>query len=221
MTQKDTTTVTDVGNYTQGVNSVYFNDKFVFIASSDLPGYQFGGFSTDGSVGPGLKGRNSVHVLNRYDFREDAIRGDKIGTDGIGIFVDGVPGWSPDSKEKLYQGSIHNITVTKEGRDYLNPTILVNEVQGLVTPTIVNGRITDIISTDDRSYVGNPPIRVSSGENASLSLAFDTYGRVTGVTIDNGGRYYNDIPTLLWLIVLAEEEVPDVLSGVWWCHQSG
>ena len=196
-TQADTTNVTFVGNFTQGISGVYFDDKNIFISSTNLPGYAFGGFSTDGSVGPALDGENALHILPRYDYIELPVATDKMGTGKIAIMIDGVPAFSPISDDKVYQGAIHKITVNNQGRDYITPTVLVNETSGLVSTTLTNGKITEIVSTTDSSFTGNPTIRVTSGENGGVSLTFDAYGRVTGASITNAGRYYLDTPSLV------------------------
>ena len=40
-----------IGNYTWGVNGVYFNDDYVFVSSSNLPDYPVGPFSKNDPSG--------------------------------------------------------------------------------------------------------------------------------------------------------------------------
>ena len=131
-----------------------------------------------------MDGENALHIIPRYDYIELPVQGDKMGTGEIAIMVDGVPAYSPISDNKIFQGAIHKITVDKIGRDYVNPTVLVNEVEGLVSTTIVNGSITEIVATTTQNFNGNPTIRVTSGENGVIALTFDPYGRVIGVQVN-------------------------------------
>ena len=49
-----------VGNYTHGPSGVYFDDRNIYVASSNLPEYMIGTFSTDDSVGPDLEGISDI-----------------------------------------------------------------------------------------------------------------------------------------------------------------
>ena len=187
-----------IGNYTWGVNGVYFNHKNVFVSSSNLPEYPVGLFSSNDSVGPGLQGEFAIHIIPR---RESIQPNDEIkhkGTGGIGIFVDGVPAYSNVSEEKLVQGKVIDFPIYDQGEKYVTPTVLINDEAGLAEVTVDPnlGHILSVTPTTDTPYQGEPAVRVTSGENAEVLLQFDVYGRVTSARITNSGQYYYDVPRL-------------------------
>ncbi len=187
-----------IGNYTWGVNGVYFDHEYVFISSSNLPEYPVGLFSSNDTTGEFLQGEFDIHVIPR---RESIQPNDEIkykGTGGIGVFVDGVPAYSNVSLDKLVQGKVIDFPIYDQGEKYVTPTILINDVEGLAEATVDTnlGHILSVTSTSETPYTGQPSIRVTSGENAQVLLQFDVYGRVTSAQITNSGQYYYDVPRL-------------------------
>ena len=188
-----------IGNYTWGVNGVYFNDSYVFVSTSNLPDYAVGPFSTNGSVGDGLHGEFAVHIVPRRESIQPNTEIESKGTGGIGIFVDGVPAYSNISPDTLIQGKIVDFSIFKEGENYVTPTVLVNDVPGLAEIEVDSnlGHILSVTTTSDQTYQGTPPVIITSGRNATVLLEFDVYGRVTQANVVNDGEYYYDVPRLV------------------------
>ena len=189
----------DVTNITAGVNSVYFNSEFCLAGTSGFPYYTIGQFSSDNSVGPNLTSNPITYAIPS----QNNLKGiDTIvkGTNQIGVFVDGVPAYSDDSPRRVVQGDIADFTVLVEGRGYVNPTVILNPSRSTAQPVVVDGRVVriDITGTASPSnyYESDPEVRITSGEGATFELAFDLYGRITAVTVVNGGNYYKDVPVL-------------------------
>lgn len=185
-----------VGNIAAGVSGVYYDNDYVFVTSSTLPYYSIGTFSTDNSVGPDLTGKNSVFVIPR---RHKITSSDEFiskGSGVIGVFADGVPAISNEG-DRLYRGAITKFNIQSQGGNYVNPTVLVNNSPEVgVIATVSGGLISSISGEGTGSYNSIPDVRITSGENAEISLTFDKYGRVMTATIVNGGQYYNDAPII-------------------------
>ena len=187
-----------IGNYTWGVSGVYFNDEYVFVSSSNLPDYEIGLFSNNDTVGPGLRGEFAVHIIPRKESIQENDELDHKGTGGIGVFVDGVPAYSNISTDRLERGKIIDFTVIKEGKGYINPTIIMTPDLSTAEAQVddLTGKIKSVTSTSDASYEGRPDVRVTSGEGAEISLSFDRYGRVISASVLNAGQYYKDLPAI-------------------------
>lgn len=184
-----------VGNITAGVSGVYYDDDYVFVTSTTLPYYSIGTFSTDNSVGPNLTAKNAVFVIPRQHKIRPNNEFTTKGPGTIGVFADGVPAISNEGG-RLYRGDITKFNITNQGSNYVNPTILINENVSGVTSTISGGMISSVNKIGILFYTSIPSIRVTSGENAEISMTFDKYGRVMTATIVNGGIYYNDAPVI-------------------------
>jgi hypothetical protein len=188
-----------IGNYTWGVDGVYFNHDYVFVSSSNLPNYPVGLFSNNNSVGPGLQGEFAIHIIPR---RESIQPNDEIkhkGIGGIGVFVDGVPAYSNVSEERLVQGRILDFNIHNEGEGYITPTVLINDESGLAEVEVDTnlGHILSVTSTSNKSYQGEPSVKITSGRKAEILLQHDVYGRVISASVTNRGEYYYDVPKLV------------------------
>ncbi len=215
-----------VGNYTYGISGIYFDDKFVFASSSNLPMDTIGPFSTediellgterfeeifsdsdvlnlvvdgkrsDLTVGPELQGKNQLHVIPR---RESILPNDQIltkGTDAIGLFVDGVPAYSCNDPHKVYQGKVTTFTIHNGGVEYVNPTLVINDEKVDEVITLDEGTVVGITNDTDTSFTEKPEVRISSGEYADVLFGYDRYGRITHADLLGGGRFYNDLPII-------------------------
>ena len=145
-------------------------------------------------------------IINSLPSREYTFS-DK-GTDVIGIATDGVRYFSNNSDEIISQGRIASFKVIDKGFGYKNPTVVVyddftgtekvNDGVAVVDP--IEGLILKVDATPadplSSNYLGVPPARISSGEDAVLTPELDRYGRIISVTIDNPGKYYNDQPSI-------------------------
>ncbi len=186
-----------ISNYTAGPSGVYMTKNAVAVATSSLPYYDIGPFSTDNSLGPNLTGHNDRFVIpRRHAMRENTIHKVK-GTGIIGVFVDGCPAYSNESTRKLYHGAITNFVFTNNGANYKNPTVLINgTTNSSFSPVVTNGRVSGINGAGSGFFTSIPAITITSGQGAVFALTFDRYGRITGATVTSGGLYYKDTPTL-------------------------
>ena len=191
-------TIPFIGNYTTGINSIYFDAEYVFISSNGYPYYQIGPFSEsyqrDNTVGPDLVLQPKFFSIPRL-LRENPVQADK-GSAEIGVAVDGVPFFSEKSPLRVTQGFIKDFVILERGSGYQNPTVVLDPPLSVANAVVTNGQITAINYINQGNYDGDPSVRITSGENASFELTFDLYGRVVGATIVDRGRFYTDIPSL-------------------------
>ena len=203
-----------IENVTRGVDSLYFDDGYVFVSSNGFPDYSIGTFNTStgipqqNKVGPELKTDLHIHVIPRRDIIklniiDETEQGrkyvfDEKGTDLIGVFVDGVRAFSNVSPNRLTQGKIVKFKVLKGGFGYVNPTVVITPQNSTASATLdqEQGRVTEVLPTSLGDYLDQPTARISSGEGAVFSPNFDNYGRIVDVDVVNGGRYYKDVPSI-------------------------
>ena len=186
--------ITFIQNYTAGVSGVYFDANYVFAGSSGFPYYPIGPFSDNDTIGSNLKANDTIYVIPR-ELRPNTSILSK-GTDEIGVAVDGVPIYSEVSSLDIIQGEIKTFEVLNRGRGYQNPTVVIDPPLSAASANVVNGQVVSIIQDTTSDYAATPSVRITSGEGASFNLTFDNYGRITNVTIDSQGEYYNDVPSL-------------------------
>ena len=198
---------------TAGVSGVYFDEGFVFVTSTNFPYHKVGEFSVDYSVGPQMQAVNAVHVIpRREEIKPNFV---KVNEDGekeyffhdkgyreIGVFKNGVPAFSNVSNSRLIQGIITEYQIIGEGQNYKNPTLLVNDEPVEETITLDEfgiGRVLSITATNQTNYENVPPlptVEVTGGKDAVIKLEFDRFGRCINAIIEDGGKYYNDVPSL-------------------------
>jgi hypothetical protein len=194
-----------IGNFTAGVSGQFFDDKYAFIASSNLPYETLGPFSQNNvsgvsDIGESLEGDNSIHIIPRMDSIYNPNPFQDKGTEAIGVFADGVSAWSNVSNVKITQGKLAQVVVTKVGSNYITPTLLIDDVEVPDTTFSIGptGDITAITTSTTSTYTGDKTdvTRITSGEDANIQLTFDNYGRIINAMILSGGQYYYDVPTL-------------------------
>lgn len=184
------------GQFTDGIDSIYFNEERVLVSTSSFPAYQVGPFSTDDSVGPAMTGVNGIYQIPQNKKENTENFGKENGP--IGVAVDGVPIYSNESPDFLVSGSITRIKVVSGGGGYVNPTIIVDGSTTAATANLTgSGAIASVTVTSSDDYYSVPSCRVTSGEGEDFNLTFDNYGRLTGITLLSGGLYYNDQPALV------------------------
>ena len=198
----NTEQVAYVGDRTHGPDGVFYDDDYGFISSSGFPSYPIGPFNTTNApvsefVGPLLTPDHYTGVVPRRKNLMDNPYVSK-GSDLIGTFVDGVRAYSQMSPERLVQGRIARIDVDDRGEGYINPTVVItpnfSQAEAIVAEN--TGAIESIQVTSDGNFTSTPRVRISSGEDARIIPSFDRYGRITSVRIQDGGRFYNDVPTV-------------------------
>ena len=189
-----------IGNFTAGVSGVFFDEKHVFVTSSNLPYSTLGPFSDNDTAGTKLEGDNAIHVIPRRDEIEE---GQFVkGTGAIGVFADGVTAISNVSPERVTQGIVASVVVTDVGARYAvgGATLLIDDTE--VTDTTFTygetGDILSIVTTSTQEWVGDKKAttRVTSGEGAVIALTFDKFGRIITATVTNPGLYYLSTPSV-------------------------
>ena len=190
---------------THGVDSIYFNDDYVFVSSSGFPSYTMGTFNRNNcpiecKIGTSMTDDSVFAVIPRRHLIQDNINAITYkGTDTIGIFVDGVRAFSNVSPQRLVQGTIGSYKIIKKGSGYKNPTVLVDGQPNVAKAVVseVDGSILEIKRVSSPNYTINPPVKIVSGQGAAATGKFDKFGRIIEVNIDSIGSYYKDEPTVV------------------------
>ena len=185
-----------IGNLTYGVSGVYFDKKHAYVASSNLPDYPIGPFSTDGSIGPDLKPINAIHVIPRRDEIQPNVDVYDKGTGTIGVMADGVPAFSNSTPTTYVHGKIARFDVIAQGDNYINPTVIITPNDSAAQAVVDKGRIVAVNLSTTGLHTEHPDVRISSGEDAVLQPILDPYGRLIEVRVIDGGRFYIDAPFL-------------------------
>jgi len=210
-----------LGNTTHGISSIYFDDDYAYVASSNLPynpirsfmrntdRYGLGG-EGDGNadiinietpdkgqnVGKHMRRFRGLHAFPRRDtIKENEQIMDK-GTGPIGLFVDGVPAYSNNSPYTLKQGSVNSIDVIEQGEQYITPTLVINNKKLEAKFKIRQGHIISVKPKEDVNYKNDVDARISTGEGEQLKFKYDKFGRIRDVEIVDGGKWYHDTPVL-------------------------
>ena len=131
---------------------MYFDDRNIYVASSNLPEYMIGTFSTDDSVGPDLEGISDIHAIPRRTSVQPNDQFKDKGYNKIGVFVDGVPAYSNVSADKVKQGCIGTFVIINPGINYVNPTVLANGIKLDCTIEIDKGKIQSIGTESDTDF---------------------------------------------------------------------
>lgn len=200
VTMTNTTDVTDVSDVSVGISAIYYNDDNVIVESSGLPDYDIGPFSTDGSVGPDLKGNaSSTHIIPRRSDTFKSYDGTRTstGTGRQGIYVDGTPIAALRTGEKVISGKVTSVDVIAGGRDYGTATAVFEPEGAVGTVTVTSGVVTGVEITTNANYTEIPTVRISEGEGALFDLTIDQWGRLTNVEIVSGGQYFFDVPRIV------------------------
>ena len=198
--------MSDIRNRTAGVSGVYFDNDFVFVTSTNLAYHQIGTFSTDDTVGVPFQVPDALHTIPRFESIQTNVKsideeGNKEyffhdkGYREIGVFANGVPAFSNVSNSRIIQ-AVSRVSNHQWGRDYINPTLLVNDApvdEEIIDPT-GNGTVIGITTTPQQieNVPPLPTVEITGGKGAEIEATFDRFGRCTEVTIVNGGQYYND-----------------------------
>ena len=183
-------------NYSDGIDSIYFNEDRVLISTSSFPAYTIGTFSSDDSVGPDMTGINGLYQIPRKQKENTQNFGKGSGT--IGVAVDGVPIYSNQSPDFVTSGAITKINVIEKGGSYVNPTVVFSSGNAVAEAVVAsNGKVTGVNVITNDGYYTQPTARISSGEGESFNITFDNYGRLTSIALTSGGQYFNDVPSIV------------------------
>ena len=187
--------------YTANIQNTFFNDDYVYVASTGLPNYPIGPFGASALV-PG-----NQRKLNRFPLNVQTISTKtEVSPGPIGTFVNGVSVWSYKSTEKKTYGSITAINLTNPGEDYdadsppiMTITTKTGETGSGARATVtVDGSITEIDITDGGSgYTGIPLVSIVGGNGqGAAATAIVSQGRVTQIIVTSPGTGYTSRPVI-------------------------
>ena len=197
----DTNIFNQIKSYTTNIQNTFFNDNYVYIASTGLPNYEIGPFGASALV-PG-----NQRKLNRFPLTVQTISTKTTANPGpIGTFVNGVSVWSYKSTEKMTYGPLTGISVTKSGSDYdadSPPIMTIETVQGQTgsgakAKVVVDGALTGIeVITQGTGYTKVPLVSIVGGGGVgAAATAIVTQGRVSQVLVTNPGTGYTSRPVI-------------------------
>lgn len=186
----------DVRDITAGIDSVYFDENLVYVSNTGLPYTTIGTWSTNGIVGPDLLPQSKISVFPKRRSIRDNDEGSIKKTGLIGLTKNGTNLVSNTSNETIVHGTITKFNILNSGSGYVNPTVVIDPDNTSAAAVIIDGKVFQVNPTSDDVYFSIPTARISSGEDAVISLTYDQFGRVIGANVVDGGRYYIDKPIL-------------------------
>ena len=187
-----------ISPYTTNIQNSFFNEEYVYVASTGIPNYEIGPFPGSALL-PG-----NQRKLNRFPLVSNTISTKNAIVPGpIGTWVNGVSMWSYKSDTKKTFGSVTSINITNNGSDYdaaspPNITISNGGGTGAAAEVTVNGSITEIVVDDGGSgYTSSPLVSiVGGGGSGAAATAIVTKGVVSRILMNNGGTGYTSQPSI-------------------------
>ncbi|AMO42876.1 virion structural protein [Cyanophage S-RIM50] len=185
--------------YTTNIQNSFFNDNFVYVASTGIPNYNVGPF-----LGSALLPGNQ-RKLNRFPQSPVTISTKNIINPGpIGTWINGVSIWSYKSTNTKTFGPIVDVSIVNAGSDYdaaSPPNITISSTaggSGATAEVVVNGSVTDIqVEEGGSGYTSSPLVSIVGGGGSGASAtAIITKGSVSNILITNGGTGYTSQPTI-------------------------
>ena len=187
-----------IGPYTTNVQNSFFNDNYVYVASTGIPNYEVGPFPGSALL-PG-----NQRKLNRFPLTPVTISTKNLINPGpIGTWVNGVSIWSYKSTESKTFGAVTSIGITNAGSAYdaaspPNITISNGGGTGATASVVVDGSVSEISVTNGGSgYTSSPLVSIVGGGGAgAAATAIITKGVVSRILINSGGSGYTSQPAI-------------------------
>ena len=187
-----------ISPYTTNVQNSFFNEKYVYVASTGIPNYSIGPF-----LGSALLPGNQ-RKLNRFELNPTTISTKTLVKPGpIGTWVNGVSIWSYKSPLSETFGAITSISIDSPGEKYdaaSPPAISISGGggTGATASVVVNGSISSIEVQDGGSgYTTSPLVSIVGGNGSGASAtAIITKGVVSRILINDGGTGYTSQPEI-------------------------
>ena len=184
--------------YTTNIQNSFFNDSFVYVASTGIPNYNVGPFPGSALL-PG-----NQRKLNRFPQIPTTISTKNVITPGpIGTWVNGVSVWSYKSTTSKTFGPITSIGIDNAGilYDSANPpklTLSSSTGTGATAEVVVNGSVINIeVETGGSGYTSSPLVSIVGGGGSGASAtAIITKGSVSNILITDGGTGYTSQPQI-------------------------
>ena len=187
-----------VSPYTTNIQNSFFNDDYVYVASTGIPNYEIGPFPGSALL-PG-----NQRKLNRFPKIPTTISTKNAITSGpIGTWVNGVSIWSYKSTEAKTFGAVTDVSITNAGSGYdaASPpaiTMTGGGGEGATASVIVNGSLSEITVTAGGSGFTSSPLVsiVGGGGSGAAATAIITKGSVSRILINSGGSGYTSQPLI-------------------------
>ncbi|AIX17954.1 structural protein [Synechococcus phage ACG-2014b] len=187
-----------ISSYTTNIQNSFFNDNYVYVASTGIPNYNVGPF-----VGSALLPGNQ-RKLNRFVQSPSTISTKNVISPGpIGTWVNGVSVWSYKSTLSKTFGPITSITISNAGQDYdaaspPSASITGGGGSGATAEVVVNGSVSSIsVDTGGSGYTSSPLVSIVGGGGSGASAtAIITKGSVSNILITSGGTGYTSQPEI-------------------------
>ena len=187
-----------INPYTTNIQNTFFNDEYVYVASTGIPNYDIGPFPGSALI-PG-----NQRKLNRFPLLPQTISTkNEISPGPIGTWVNGTSIWSYKSEERKTFGPVTSIDIINPGKDYdasspPNITISGGGGGGATGSVVVNGSITEIVVDNGGSgYTSSPLVSVvGGGGSGAAATAIVTKGVVSRILMNNGGSGYTSQPLI-------------------------
>ena len=194
----DTPVLNSIGPYTTNIQNSFFNDNYVYVASTGIPNYKIGPFPGSALL-PG-----NQRKLNRFPLASTTISTkNDIVSGPIGTWVNGVSVWSYKSTIKKTFGAVTSINITNAGSGYdaaspPNITISGGGGSGAASTVTVNGSVSEItVNNGGSGYTSSPLVSIAGGGGSgAAATAIITKGVVSRVLINDGGTGYTSQPTI-------------------------
>ena len=194
----DTPINNNISSYTTNVQNSFFNDNYVYVASTGIPNYNVGPF-TGSALIPG-----NQRKLNRFPQSPTTISTKTEITPGpIGTWVNGVSIWSYKSPLAKTFGPVTSISINNAGQNYdaaSPPNISINNGggTGASASVVVNGSVTSIeVESGGSGFTSSPLVSIVGGGGSGASAtAIITKGVVSNILITDGGTGYTSQPTI-------------------------
>ena len=187
-----------IGPYTTNIQNSFFNDTYVYVASTGIPNYNIGPFPGSALL-PG-----NQRKLTRFPISPTTISTkNNIAAGPIGTWVNGVSVWSYKSTLSKTFGAVTSIDITNAGSGYdaaYPPKITISDGggSGATASVVVNGSVSEItVSTGGSGYTSSPLVSiVGGGGSGAAATAIITKGVVSRVLINSGGSGYTSQPSI-------------------------
>lgn len=186
-----------IKSYTTNVQNTYFNDKYVYVASSGIPNFAVGPFS-----GTALVPGNQRH-LKRFPFNPSTISVKTENKQGSnGLFVNGVPSYSYKSNEFIEYGPVTSVAIVDPGSSYdaaspPNIEFTGGGGTGATGEVVVNGSVFEIeVLSGGSGYTTQPLVSIVGNGFGAAAASVITNGVVSKILVTNPGEGYTSEPTI-------------------------
>tara|TARA_B100000035_G_scaffold315003_1_gene333426 strand:+ start:7241 stop:27043 length:19803 start_codon:yes stop_codon:yes gene_type:complete len=187
-----------IGPYTTNVQNTFFNNQYVYVASTGIPNYEIGPFPGSALL-PG-----NQRKLNRFNTTTTTISTKTAIVPGpIGTWVNGVSVWSYKSELSRTFGAVTAVNITNAGKEYdaASPpaiTIAGGGGSGATAEVTVNGSLYEVeVNNGGSGYTSSPLVSiVGGGGSGGSATAIITKGVVSRILVNSGGSGYTSQPLI-------------------------